>query len=403
MRIAYVVGLLLLAAFEAANVYFIMPMPGSQRMRSLDLAYALHDWRWFVRAVALGLLVAGAADLWRRSGRLGRGAMLAGLAAVGALAWAANFVFAADAMFKQPTRLVLAVPAENRVALDRLVVGIELGGEARAYPLQFIGYHHQVEDRVGDREILVTYCTVCRTGRVFDPRVEGRVERFRLVGMDHFNAMLEDRTTGSWWRQANGEAVAGPRAGTRLEEIPSRQVTLAQWLALHPESRIMQGDPAFEDEYARDYAFERGTSRARLTGTDPRSWQDKSWVVGLRVGDAARAYDWNDLLRAGAINDTLGEDPGGPRRGDGQREFLRLHPSGRPPAGPCRRLPRRRRTRVCLQRPRRDGHPPGARREPGVLAQLAHLLPVDLAVRRPMRIARHGRAARGPAFRAGPA
>ena len=94
-----------------------------------------------------------------------------------------------------------------------------------------------------------------------------------------------------------------------LAEFPSRQVTLRQWLSLYPSSRIMQGDPQFTAQYAQDYAFERGASRGRLTGTDPRSWEDKSWVVGLRVGQAARAYDWNELLREGAINDTLGGRP----------------------------------------------------------------------------------------------
>jgi Protein of unknown function (DUF3179) len=203
----------------------------------------------------------------------------------------------------------MATAAENKVELDRLVVGTDLYGEARAYPLQFIGYHHQVRDSIGGKEILVTYCTVCRTGRIFEPRVAGATEHFRLVGMDHFNAMLEDETTGSWWRQANGEAVVGPLKGTMMEELPSRQVTLRQWLALHPDSRIMQGDPAFTSEYAKDYAFERGTSRSRLTGTDPRSWEDKSWVIGIRVGSAARAYDWNRLLKERAINDTLGGRP----------------------------------------------------------------------------------------------
>ena len=43
---------------------------------------------------------------------------------------------------------------------------------------------------------MVTYCTVCRTGRVFSPIVEGQPETFRLVGMDHFNAMFEDEGTG---------------------------------------------------------------------------------------------------------------------------------------------------------------------------------------------------------------
>ncbi len=308
MRYAFVAGLLLLAAFEAANVWFIMPMPGSQRIRSLDWAYLLHTARWGVRLAALLLLALGARSAWR-GGTWHRVAMVAAGLAVAAIAYAFNFVMAADAMFRMPTRLVMATAEGNAVDLDRLVVGVEVEGEARAYPLQFIGYHHQVRDSIAGRPVLVTYCTVCRTGRVFDPRVDGAVEAFRLVGMDHFNAMLEDRTTGSWWRQANGEAVTGPRKGTVLTELPSRQVTLRRWLALYPQSRIMQPDPAFASQYAKDFAFERGTSRSRLTGTDPRSWQDKSWVVGLRIGDAPRAYDWNALLAAGAINDTLGGRP----------------------------------------------------------------------------------------------
>jgi hypothetical protein len=199
--------------------------------------------------------------------------------------------------------------ARNTVALDRLVVGVELNGDARAYPLQFIGYHHHVRDSVGGKPILVTYCTVCRTGRVFAPVIDGRVESFRLVGMDHFNAMLEDRTTGTWWRQANGEAVVGARKGGMLEEVPSLQVTLEQWLALHPGSVIMQGDPAFAEQYAKDYSFERGTSRGKLTGTDTLSWRDKSWVVGLTVKGRSKAYDWNQLRRERVMHDEIGGVP----------------------------------------------------------------------------------------------
>jgi hypothetical protein len=193
--------------------------------------------------------------------------------------------------------------------LNRLVVGLALNGDARAYPLQFIGYHHQVIDSVSGRRVLVSYCTVCRTGRVFMPIVAGQTETFRLVGMDHFNAMLEDRTTGSWWRQANGEAITGPRKGTKLPELPMVQVTLKQWLSMYPNSLVMQGDPAFTDAYARDYAYERGYSRKKLTGTDTASWKDKSWVVGLSVNGASKAYDWNRLLRERVVNDVVGGTP----------------------------------------------------------------------------------------------
>jgi len=308
MRILAFLAVAALIACEAAALYFIMPLPGSQRLRSLDAAYALHSWRWVTR-IALGALVLATLPTAWRSGGWRRRLVLPAIGVAAALAWVINFRMAADRIFLPIGRLEMAPPEENRVALDRLVVGVEVDGEARAYPLQFIGYHHQVRDTVRGLELLVSYCTVCRTGRVFVPVIGGVSQRFRLVGMDHFNAMLEDEATGSWWRQANGEAITGPLKGTVLPEVPSRQVTLRRWLELYPSSRVMQGDPAFDAQYAQDYAFERGTSRSRLTGTDPRSWQEKSWVVGVRVADAERAYDWNVLVRDRVINDTLGGRP----------------------------------------------------------------------------------------------
>jgi hypothetical protein len=175
--------------------------------------------------------------------------------------------------------------------------------------LQFIGYHHQVRDTVGGKEVLVSYCTVCRTGRVFSPVVRGRSETFRLVGMDHFNAMFEDKTTKTWWRQADGEGVVGDLKGSKLEELPSSQVRLEEWVTLYPKTLIMQGDPKFSEEYSKDYAFERGTSRKTLTGTDTASWHDKSWVVGIKSNGRSKAYDWNLLRRRRIVNDAVGGTP----------------------------------------------------------------------------------------------
>jgi hypothetical protein len=67
---------------------------------------------------------------------------------------------------------------------------------------------HQVRDSINHIPVMVTYCTVCRTGRIYNPIVNGKAETFRLVGMDHFNAMFEDATTKSWWRQSTGECIA---------------------------------------------------------------------------------------------------------------------------------------------------------------------------------------------------
>ena len=229
MKKLFYAGLVLLVLFEIADVYFIMPMPGSQRMTSIDFAYRLYSWRWLFRAIFAVMIVAGAASAWRAPGRQKFAAPMA-LVLAAIIVYVLNFQMSADHMFVAPASVTMVPADRNKVDTARLVVGIDVDGQARAFPIQFIGYHHQVRDTVAGKPVMVSYCTVCRTGRVFSPIVDGRSETFRLVGMDHFNAMFEDASTHSWWRQANGEAIAGPSKGKSLTEIPSRQVTLAEWL-----------------------------------------------------------------------------------------------------------------------------------------------------------------------------
>jgi hypothetical protein len=308
MKKLFYVGISLLLLFEIVNVYFIMPMPGSQRMASIDLAYTLYSWRWLFRAIFAGMIIASAPSVWRAPGRQ-RFAVPVLLAFAVVVAYAINFQMVADRMFIAP-KSVLMLPADrNKVDTARLVVGIVIDGEARAFPVQFIGYHHQVRDTVAGKPVMVSYCTVCRTGRVFSPVVDGHSETFRLVGMDHFNAMFEDATTHSWWRQANGEAIAGPSKGKTLTELPSRQVRLSEWLREHPRSLIMQPDSALATNYSKDFDYETGASRKSLTGTDTVSWHDKAWVVGITVNGQSKAYDWNRLRREKVVNDVLGGKP----------------------------------------------------------------------------------------------
>ena len=308
MKKLFYAAAVLLVLFELANVYFIMPMPFSQRWRTIDVAYALHSWRGPIRA-GLGILFVVCLPSAIRVTGWRRGAAVTAIVIAIGVVYAANFVLAADAMFLQPASVSMVPAEKNVVEPSRLVVGVELNGDARAYPVQFIGYHHQVRDVVGGTPVMVTFCTVCRTGRVYSPILDGRPETFRLVGMDHFNAMFEDATTGSWWRQANGEAIAGSKKGMLLRDFPSEQMTLAHWLALHPRSLVMQPDQTLKEHYRADFDYENGASRSDLTGTNPASWQEKSWVVGITIDGKSRAYDWNRLKQERVVNDELGGRP----------------------------------------------------------------------------------------------
>jgi hypothetical protein len=215
----------------------------------------------------------------------------------------------ADKMFYQPVHKYFSSTKENKIPADKLVIGIERQGIAKAYPIQLIGYHHQVVDTIGDTPVMITYCTVCRTGRVFHPEVNGKVERFRLVGMDHYNAMFEDATTKSWWAQATGECIAGPLKGYKLKEFSSEQVRLDAWLDKYPTSVILQPDEKFKDQFTQMQSYDKGLSRGRLTKRDSASWQFKSWVVGIVYKDNAKTYDWNRLVDVRLISDSIDSLP----------------------------------------------------------------------------------------------
>ena len=302
MKRLFYLGLTGLILFEIANVYFIMPMPGSQRMNSIDAAYFLYKWRWIFRGVFAATLLIGLFNSsWKR-----KSTPAASLLILAVVIYMANFNMAADAMFEQPKKLLMANAATNTVDSNRLVIGVVNNGQAKAYPIRFLGYHHQVQDTVGGKPLLMTYCTVCRTGRVYEPIVNGKPEQFRLVGMDHFNAMLEDATTKSWWRQATGEAIIGKLKGQQLQEFYSTQMSLTKWLQLNPNTLVMQEDPSFKDEYDTTGKFESGKSISKLTGTDSLSWKEKSWVVGVKAGKETKAYDWNKLKAQRIIHDSAG-------------------------------------------------------------------------------------------------
>lgn len=301
MKKIFYLGFIGLLLFEILNVYLIMPMPGSQQMNSIDVAYFLYKWRWVFRGFfAVALLIGLFNTNWKR-----KWTVAIPLLILAVVIYMANFNMAADHMFYKPEKVLLATAATNKVDSNRLIIGVVNNGEAKAYPIRFLGYHHQVQDTVGGKPLLITYCTVCRTGRVYEPLVNGKPEQFRLVGMDHFNAMLEDATTKSWWRQVTGEAITGKLKGQHLPEFFSTQTSLTKWLELNPNTFVMQEDPSFKDEYDTTGKFESGKSKSKLTGTDSLSWKEKSWVIGIKSGKERKAYDWNQLMSQRIIYDQL--------------------------------------------------------------------------------------------------
>src|SRR4029078_3781128 len=111
MKAVFWLGLLGLILFEIANVYFIMPMPGSQQMDSIDLAYFLYRWRWTFRCLFFLMLVIGLFRAqWKRKWLL-----IIPIIILLVVVYMANFKMAADHMFYKASKVLMVKAAENKI------------------------------------------------------------------------------------------------------------------------------------------------------------------------------------------------------------------------------------------------------------------------------------------------
>lgn len=307
-RVLIILLILFLFLAEVFRVYLVMPFPGSQVTDTVDMAYWLNRHIIWIRILILLLGIIALGRILQKGKAWEKVSLSLALFGYLPLFTVLNFRIAADRKFLKPTTKSF-IAATASVDKSKLVIGVAINGEAKAYPIQFIGYHHQVMDTIGGEPVIVTYCTVCRTGRVYSSRLNGRNEVFRLVGMDHFNAVFEDHTTKSWWQQASGQAIAGPLKGSMLKEIPSSQLTIESWIRKYPNSVVMEPDPLYDERYFGLEDYDRGTMQSRLVKRDYRSWQPKSWVVGVKSELSSMAYDWNELVKKRVIQDSLEDSP----------------------------------------------------------------------------------------------
>lgn len=300
------IGIILLVIPGLLHAYLLMPFPGSQDLNAITVAYYLEKIVNSLRLVGGILIVWYLVKYYANNSTNGK--IIKALVLVLCLGsfYFTDVMFKAETMFEEPQVIKFANILNNKVPQNAVIIGIANNGVAKAYPLVYLGYHHKIQDSVGNLPVLVTYCTMCRTGRVYSPIINGVKQKFRLVGARHYNAVIEDQGTKSWWYQATGFAAVGKLKGQHLQELPYEQSTLSAWLSKHPGSLILQPDP----HYLADYNDLKGYDRLQAVDKDSTlknkdSLTRKSWVLGIIVNGQAKAYDWKHLLKKRLVSDHL--------------------------------------------------------------------------------------------------
>jgi hypothetical protein len=115
-----------------------------------------------------------------------------------------------------------------------LVVGVEAGGAAKAYPFDALARQNPILDQVGDTPVLVLLAEDGKSVRVFDRRLDGSaLEFFQRPDTRE----LIDAGTGSSW-DFTGAATSGALAGRRLARARHVKDYWFDWKQYHPETGV---------------------------------------------------------------------------------------------------------------------------------------------------------------------
>lgn len=146
------------------------------------------------------------------------------------------------------------VRAANKTGLEdrEAVITLEMGGQARAYPLRYLMWHEIVNDTVAGVPVAVTYCPLCNSAMTFDRRTARGVLSFGVSGkLRHSDMVMYDRETQSWWQQAIGTGIVGEMTGVELKTLPSWMESWAEFKARNPGGLVM-AEPPFNRAYGRN-------------------------------------------------------------------------------------------------------------------------------------------------------
>ncbi len=198
---------------------------------------------------------------------------------------------------------------------DELVFGVEIGGDARAYPLRILDWHEMANDVVGGVPVALAYCTLCGAGVLYDARAGDEVLEFGSSGLLYeSNKLMYDRATDTLWNQLTGEPVMGARVGSGVElrRLPVVVSDWASWLEDHPGTLVLDIDTGYDRDYSPGSAYgDYFASPSTLFPVFRRSQAlpEKSFVFALLVDGTPKAYALRDLQEQPVVNDEIAGVP----------------------------------------------------------------------------------------------
>jgi len=158
-RLAWAALLILVLTVLSAVIIpvgLIMPFR-SQSQRGLALAFGLRRWSPSLTLAAAVTAIALVVWLWSNSRWWSRAVLVAALIPIFSAAWFARQNHFEWMFNPLPNPAYAKISEANFVTASDMLLAVENKGEAVAYPIRLMAYHHLLQDTVGGTPVVATY------------------------------------------------------------------------------------------------------------------------------------------------------------------------------------------------------------------------------------------------------
>lgn len=199
---------------------------------------------------------------------------------------------------------------------DNVVFGLEVNGDARAYPKRILAWHEMFVDDVGGVPVAGVYCTLCGTMILYETTHNGVNHALGTSGfLYRSNKLMYDKATQTLWNTIWGTPVIGPLADQdiRLERMSVVTTTWGEWRRRHPETTVLSLDTGYERDYSEGAAYHDYFATDDLMFSVPvldERLKNKDEVVGLvfsRYPDQPLAVSATYLNEHPVYHDRVGD------------------------------------------------------------------------------------------------
>jgi hypothetical protein len=192
---------------------------------------------------------------------------------------------------------------------------VEINGDARAYPLDWMAQPHVAGDTIGGEDVALTYCSLSHLGMAVTPELNDQKLDLKLLTQLQNNLVLYDTRTNKpiqqIWASFEGEQ-------SRMREWPTRVMTFGAYRQLYPGGKVFF-NPAYNpwNKLVRWMVYSvvglQHTIEAPVFPTihefDTRL-PNKTYVYGVRIGDTKVAFTLDYIKRKGSlVNTEVGGQP----------------------------------------------------------------------------------------------